>query len=266
MGLASYHIEKYEDEANRLGMLGGLGILDSSPEPFYDKITRSVAQKFNASISLVSIVDKDRLFFKSSFGSDVEQVPRANTFCTVAILSDDVLVVEDAKDDERFINCPIVKSDPYARFYAGAPLILTSGVIIGTLCFVYDEPYYNFSKEDARYLKDMADIVTSYIELRISKEHKDPINLLPLASIATSTINHFAQIRKESVSAFSIELFGSARVSELVISFGEKKFFSILQQGVRAIEKVLPHHKSHVFFLVWIGFCVWLLDSINKKQ
>jgi len=244
-----YNIVSATDEATRLHTLNALNILDTAPEPFYDKITRSVASQMNAPIALISLVDQDRLFFKSAYGTSATEVNRANTFCSAAITSPDVLVVEDALADQRFIGCPIVKQAPHARFYAGAPIILSTGIRIGTVCFVYTEPNNALLEPDKTFLQDMASLAAQYIELRLTKEFIDPMNLLPMSSVAIHAINDIVYIKKNSVTAYSIELFGSAKVSELVIALGEPTFFKLLEIAKEIIKRLLPPPACHMYSL-----------------
>lgn len=249
MANSEYHIVDLLKESNRLYALAALNVLDTAPEPYYDKITRIVSLKFGAPVALVSLVDKGRLFFKSTYGTQASEVDRANTFCTVAITDSDVLVVQDALQDKRFQQCPIVVNSPYARFYAGAPIILSSGICIGTVCFVYLEPYYDFSEEDKIFLQDMADMAASHFDLRLSRELIDPMNLLPMSSVAISVINDLAYLKGLSISAYSIELFGSVRISELLVTLDEQKVFTLLQTERIIINNILPKRSSHMFSL-----------------
>ena len=123
-------------ERDRLGSLHSLGILDTPPEERFDRITRLAMLAIDVPIALVSLVDADRQWFKSCYGLDVNETGRDVSFCGHAILSDDPLVVEDAFEDERFADNPLVTGEPNVRFYAGFPLRDRDGHKLGTLCVI----------------------------------------------------------------------------------------------------------------------------------
>ncbi|MDH3315761.1 MAG: diguanylate cyclase, partial [Gammaproteobacteria bacterium] len=130
-----------ENETARLRVLREFAVLDTPPEPAFDDITALAAHVCKRPIALVSLVDADRQWFKSRRGLDVAETPREVAFCAHAILNPaEVMVVPDAQRDERFADNPLVTSAPHLRFYAGAPLVTTSGEALGTLCVLDREP------------------------------------------------------------------------------------------------------------------------------
>lgn len=129
------------DEVRRVAALRRLGILDSAPEERFDRITRLASNILGTPISLVSLVDKDRQWFKSSVGLPVTETHRDLAFCAHAINdSSEVFVVPDATADERFFDSPLVQEDPTIRFYAGRVLRNDEGLPLGTLCVIDREP------------------------------------------------------------------------------------------------------------------------------
>ena len=123
-------------EGDRLRSLHALGILDTPPEERFDRITRLAMLALDVPIALVSLVDADRQWFKSSQGLDATETGRDVSFCGHTILSDEPLVVEDALADERFADNPLVTGEPNVRFYAGVPLCDQDGHKLGTLCVI----------------------------------------------------------------------------------------------------------------------------------
>jgi len=128
------------DEDRRLEALHALDVLDSAPEERFDRYTRAVAALLDVPIALVSLVDADRQWFKSRHGTDAAQTPRDMSLCAHAIHGLDVFQVPDALADDRFADNPMVRGEPRLRFYAGMPLQLSDGSVVGTLCVMDDRP------------------------------------------------------------------------------------------------------------------------------
>ena len=154
------------NETARLAELQALNILDTLPERAYDDITYLAARLCQAPIALISLVDGQRQWFKSRVGLDVTETPRSLAFCAHAIVDPgQMLVVNNALDDVRFAQNPLVTGDPSIRFYAGAPLTMPSGNALGTLCVIGMEPR-ELSDDDARALEALSRQVMAQLELR----------------------------------------------------------------------------------------------------
>lgn len=128
------------NEDARLAALRDLLLLDTLPEVRYNNIVEYAAAEFNVPMVLISLVDNDRQWFKASVGMDVCETSRDISFCGHAILAPETMVVRDALEDVRFMDNPLVLGEPHIRFYAGAPLVLPEGEIVGTLCLLDIEP------------------------------------------------------------------------------------------------------------------------------
>lgn len=128
------------DEAARLKALRQLLVLDTPPEARYDRIVAFAATEFDVPMALISLVDEGRQWFKASVGLQVCETARDVSFCGHAIMTPHTLVVNDARLDVRFMGNPLVRGEPHIRFYAGAPLRLPGGEIVGTFCILDRRP------------------------------------------------------------------------------------------------------------------------------
>ncbi|WP_150911564.1 PAS domain-containing protein [Marinobacter halotolerans] len=151
------------NEALRQAALDRSGLLDTGAEERFDRFTRMVRFAFNAPIALVSLVDRDRQWFKSADGLSVSETPRDISFCGYAIHYPDMFVIEDTLEDDRFRDNPLVTSAPLIRFYAGAPLRDREGFPLGTLCIIDQQPR-TFDQQNRLLLREFADCVEQEIK------------------------------------------------------------------------------------------------------
>lgn len=147
-----------ENETERLQALRALNLVEAGGDERFDRYTRIAAALFDVPYALVSIVDDDRQWFKSTYGTEITQTPREVSFCAHAIHHSDVMVVNDALRDSRFGDNPTVVGPPNVRFYAGTPLVLPNGFAIGTLCILDDRPR-EFSETDRARLADLGGLL-----------------------------------------------------------------------------------------------------------
>jgi diguanylate cyclase (GGDEF)-like protein len=152
------------DETARVEALRATQLLDSEPDELFDRIVRIVCTTLNAPVSLVSLVDSDRQWFKARCGVDARETARNVSFCAWAVLDDEPLIVEDASLDPRFADNPHVNGAPFVRFYAGVPL-RSGGRRIGSLCAIDYTPR-TLAPQDLLVLKQLARMVEDLIELR----------------------------------------------------------------------------------------------------
>jgi excisionase family DNA binding protein len=148
-----------DDEAARLRAVGRTGLLDTPPEPAFDRITWLASLIAGTPVSLISLLTSSRQWFKSHQGTGMAETPREWAFCGHAILGDDMLTVEDARKDERFRENPLVTGHEHIVFYAGCPLRSPDGHALGTLCVIDSSPRQldDTQKEGLRALANIAE-------------------------------------------------------------------------------------------------------------
>ena len=156
---------KPDNEEERLRALRHIALLDTPPEHRFDRITAIARALFNTPIALITLVDEDRQWFKSSIGTNDTETPRCISFCGHAINADSALIVEDASTDPRFHDNPLVLGDMHLRFYAGYPIHSPEGYPIGALC-VIDQVPRRFNAGQARLLEQLASMVDEEIRAR----------------------------------------------------------------------------------------------------
>lgn len=153
--------------------LNSLAILDTAPEASFDALVATGRALFDVSSCLVSLIDKDRQWFKARSGLDANQTPRDISFCGHAILESDVFVIPDARADERFHDNPLVAGPPHIRFYAGAQIRLPSGYTIGTVCLLSPEPRADFNDEQRTQLRGLATLAIEVLAARALRAELD---------------------------------------------------------------------------------------------
>ncbi len=154
------------DEKTRLRALDDYAVFDTPPDIDLDRLVELAARMYGTPVAALSLVGKERLYFKSRFGMEATGIGREGSFCSYAIAGDGLFLVPDARKDERFASHPLVKEPPQIRFYAGIPLVAPAGQKIGTLCILDTKPWPKFTEDDRKNLEDVAALVMNRLELR----------------------------------------------------------------------------------------------------
>ena len=156
-----------DTELKRMAAVRRYDILDSPPDGAFDRITALAARRFHVPIAIISIVDEDRIWFKSHHGLAVEQIGRDPGLCASAILTNDPHILTDASIDPRSLANPLVAGDFGLRFYAGVPLTTGDGHNLGTLCII-DKEARPIDQAEIDDLKDLAAVVMDQLEMQLS--------------------------------------------------------------------------------------------------
>lgn len=160
------------DDLQRLQALRELLILDTPPEERFDRVAAFAASEFDVPICVISLVDENRQWFKARVGLDVCETSRDISFCGHALEQSDILLIEDARLDDRFHDNPLVVGEPHIRFYAGAPLMLPSGHVAGTLCVIDNKPR-QVDALDLAILGSLRDLVVAELQSQIPVEERE---------------------------------------------------------------------------------------------
>lgn len=169
--------KNHEKEAERLKELESFNIMDSLLEEEYDDLTAIAAEICGTEISLISLIDDKRQWFKSHHGLGASETPKDYAFCAHAINDqENVFIIEDARKDERFHDNPLVTQDPLVIFYAGVPLVSDKGLPLGTLCVIDHEPKL-LDQGQIKSLRALGNQVMNLLNLRKTKSALEKSNL-----------------------------------------------------------------------------------------
>lgn len=255
------------NEKERIKSLHALKILDTPPDEKFDRITRTAQIILDVPIALISLVDVNRQWFKSCTGLSERETPRSVSFCSHAILKEDVFVIEDATKDSRFSNNSLVTGKPFIRFYAGKPIRGPDNMILGTLC-VIDKIPRKLSRADRSVLSDLAKWVESELQtISLTDQLKQKNQRLLIAEQILQEKNidlekQVAKITEKLLKAEKLSAIGtmSSRLAhdlknpltkisnsfELIqLQLGNtidpslKKKFQILERGVNEIDRII---------------------------
>lgn len=161
-----------KNETQRIEALETLAILDTEPDPQLDFITKIVKERFKVPIALISLVDKDRQWFKSKQGLSATETPRDISFCGHAIMQPEIFEVSNAIEDVRFKDNPLVLGPPNIRFYAGQPLVIEGGFRVGTLCIIDEKPR-KLSQSEKEELQGFARLIQDHLNKKDLASHSE---------------------------------------------------------------------------------------------
>ncbi|MFS4468733.1 GAF domain-containing protein [Maribacter sp. 2210JD10-5] len=240
-------------ESKRLKELYNYKVLDTPSEKKLDDIVEIATALCDTPISLVSLVDSDRQWFKAKKGLEISQTRREDFFCNHALQSpNEILVVNDPLNDSRFANNPLVKGNPNIRYYAGAPLRTKEGHVLGTLCVMDDKPRKIGEKKLAA-LKLLSNEVMEYLETR-----------------------RLLMRQSETLQKKSADLINFSRQSKSVflqfeVSSKGKIAFNFISQEIQKINpiltpKVLKKHPKKVLDVIHPDDCDYVLKSILESS
>lgn len=237
------------DEERRLEELYALKLLDTASEQRFDQYVQLAATIFDVPIALISLVDKDRQWFKSAHGVDVTELPRETSFCGHALAEKDMLIVNDATKDSRFADNPLVQGEPSIRFYAGAVLRGPGGKPVGTCC-VIDSEERQFSQQQRASLQQIALMIE--LEMRMTQESialrrnlqahalLDGTTGLPNLTLFTAKSNRALTKAEAESQKFMLALVRVDKFDILEAALGRNTADRLLAELVSRIREVVP--------------------------
>lgn len=230
-----------KNEAERLHALKSLKILNSSHEERFDRVTRMARRMFGVPISLVTLIDEDRQWFKSKQGLDVSETSRDISFCGHAINETGLFIIPDALEDERFFDNPLVTSAPNIRFYAAYPLKLREGLNIGSLCLIDQKPK-EMEEEDKQLLEDLGVMIEQEIK-SIQLATLDDLTLISNRRGFLTLVDHNLKVCLRN------------KISTSYLFFDLNKF--------KAINDDYGHHEGNYVLVI---FAQLLLDTFRNSD
>lgn len=262
-----------QNEKERLKILKKYSILDTLPEEDYDAITKIASSICETPIALVSIIDEDRQWFKAKVGLEAKETPRDYAFCAHAILNpEEIFEVADATKDERFFDNPLTTENPNVIFYAGAPLTLSDGNSLGTLCVIDNKPR-ELTNDQRKSLRLLANQVVNLLELRKKNDELTKAN--KAVTKLNESLNSFAYRLTHDLKSplnnidFLIDvikqdhkyLYENTKVTEYVDMISDR-----ISYMENLIDDLLNHTKTRTSSLEYSSFNLKeLIDGIVKN-
>lgn len=226
------------NEAARLRRVTDLGLGEGMSDPVLEDVLDLVKTYFQVPITLISILEEQRQWFKASRGVSVNGTPRDVSFCGYVILADDVLVIPDACLDERFQDNPLVTGSPHIRFYAGMPLITSDGLGLGALCIIDTQPRPPLSQVEINALRRFASLVMHRIcGLRSSAFLDQRTGLLNHVKLEQDIA---AKCDEPMQSLVSVDMMSPQMFNDIVKALGHKHSQNIMQVMLTELLGLLP--------------------------
>ncbi|WP_421753045.1 GAF domain-containing sensor histidine kinase [Croceimicrobium sp.] len=266
------------NEKERLAHLYEYSLLDTMDEEEYDQITKMASLLCDVPISIISLIDRDRQWFKSRVGLDSKETSRDVAFCAHAILDkEQILEIPDSRKDERFNDNPLVQDDPNIVFYAGVPLVSENDMALGTLC-VIDRVPRTLSESQKESLRILADQVVKLFELHKAGLQKD--RYLRDLEARNKSLEEFARVAAHDIKS---PLASIKAASQMILSKPENldeeqlSLMELLNQSSDQlsglIEGILRHSRSNVLILEeksWFSLpelvdgCMKMMEPLGK--
>jgi EAL domain-containing protein (putative c-di-GMP-specific phosphodiesterase class I)/GGDEF domain-containing protein len=230
-------LNELQVEEERLAALYAYGLLDTAASDNFDRLCQMAMHSFQVPIAVITLVDRDRLWFKSRIGIELEECPRKDSFCSYTIKQREVLEVRDARHDSRFCHHPQVSIPSGICFYAGAPLVTAKGFALGSICILDTVPR-ELTEADRQQLNHFAELVMQQIEARHWSRGCDAVSHLPSRPPFIKDAGFpFHQVSGEQCLFVMVDILDSYRAREIARAFGIRPF----ERFVRTLSQRLSH-------------------------
>lgn len=253
------------DDKKRLSALKATKLLDTLPEASFDILTELAKKICGTPIALITLLDESRQWFKSNIGLQMSQTSKDISFCRYTIRNDDVFIVNDALSHQDFKDNPLVTGPPHIRFYAGVPLIDSSGYALGALCVIDTEPRDEINENHIKSLIDIASLVMEQINMRLTYGFLDPITKLPnRLKLQLDITNTF---QNKSLDRFDLIIADLARHEQyisLLQSLGHGNSDMFLRSATEKLTKT-ENKKVTVYNLAVYRFA-WLVVDHTQEE
>lgn len=227
-------------EEDRLAALYAYELLDTAASEDFDRICRITAQSFDVPVALISLVDRDRTWFKAKIGYSLTQSDNKDSLCVHTIRKRGITEIVNAADDPRFCSHPMVRADNGICFYAGAPLVTSKGYALGSLCIIDSKPRV-LTDAQRKHLTDLAAMVMQQIEISQWVRGRDPISGFPGRSQFVRDVDALSYLPQyECQMLVLIDILDVRRAQEIARALGIEPF----ERFVRTLSQRLRNHLS----------------------
>lgn len=253
-----------ESEKERLLALQAAQVLDAQASGVFDHLTRLASQIFGVPIAIITVVDEHRQWFKSAVGVQMQGTPRTDAFCDHTIRTEGVMAIPDALLDARFQDNPLVTGEPHIRFYAGAPLVLTSGHALGSLCIIDTVPR-DFSDTQRRQLLELAEVVRAQIHQLLLIGKTDEVTGLPNRSQLNVDLDHLCVLEPGARrSLVLMEVLNHASLLEMANALGLAPVEQLLRD-IAAIVVEMTGARATVYHVGLARFA-WVIQAAGEAD
>lgn len=255
------------DETERIEALHRCELLDTPPEPFFDHIVQLAVKLLNVPIASVSLVAENRQWSKARIGINAREVPREHSFCTHALESKNILVIEDAARDSRFLRNPLVTRENGIRFYAGAPLRTRDGHVLGTVCVMDHTPHPPLTPDEGQTLKDLSQLVMAHIEARQQVGYLSPVTGLANRFRFIDDIDAFladSHEQEQHAAALMVDCALPREYDDLARALGYAYADAFEVAAARRIRQVVPE-RIKLYHISNCRFC-FILPSLDRHD
>lgn len=223
-------VRKVLDDPARLQALAALEVLGTDPDADFDRLTRMAAHVFGAEIALVTLIDRERQWFRACYGTDLSETAARDSFCAHTVAGSDAMVVLDATADPRFMHNPLVTGEPHIRFYAGAPIVV-SGQRLGSLCVIGREARTGIDPALLDQLTDMAGLASTLFALKDEAR----VRARTAAALLKEEWRHALTLEAGNVGSWIWDI----RTGEVVCNDMFRRMYQLPESGAIQFEQVL---------------------------